>query len=82
MIDKGIGIGKKDLKDMFKPFYKTKDKNSIKMNSNGHGLGLNISYRLSKLLGGNLSVESQLGVGTEFTILLPGSRPKRPQTKN
>lgn len=72
--DTGIGIGKKDLKDMFKPFYKTRDKNSQAMNSNGHGLGLNISHRLSKLLGGNLSVESELGVGTTFTILLPGCR--------
>lgn len=43
---------------MFTAFFRTNDKQSLELNATGHGLGLNICYKIAKLLGGNLSVES------------------------
>jgi two-component system sensor histidine kinase/response regulator len=46
-----------DVKSLFiKPFYQTSDEKSKSLNQNGHGLGLNISYNIAKLLGGSLEV--------------------------
>ena len=40
--DSGIGISNQDLRNMFKPFFKTTNSNSQAKNSGGHGLGLSI----------------------------------------
>jgi two-component system NtrC family sensor kinase len=61
--DTGHGIPPENLTRIFEPFFTTKD--------SGSGLGLSISYELVKTLGGDLSVVSQVGVGTTFTIRLP-----------
>ncbi len=61
--DTGIGIPQKELSKIFDPFYTTKEK--------GTGLGLAISYNIIKKLNGILSVESELGKGTIFTITIP-----------
>lgn len=68
--DDGCGISKADRKHIFDPFFSTRKA------SEGTGLGLSITYGLIKELGGNMSVESEVGVGTTFTIVLPLHPPK------
>lgn len=70
MIDHGIGISNSDLKNLFTPFFVTTDKKSKELNHNGHGLGLSISHKIAKKLCGSLTVESMIGEGTTFTLLL------------
>jgi PAS domain S-box-containing protein len=67
LIDTGHGIAPDNLARIFEPFFTTKD--------TGSGLGLSISYELVKELGGDMSVMSELGVGTTFTIRLPIAPP-------
>jgi len=63
--DSGCGISESDLKRIFEPFFSTKT------GKGGTGLGLSITYGLIQELGGSISVRSQLGKGTEFTVRLP-----------
>ncbi len=63
--DNGIGIPKDKIKHIFEPFYTTKEKGK------GTGLGLSISYGIIQKLGGNISVESEVGKGTTFIIDIP-----------
>lgn len=61
--DEGTGIPEKYLTKVFDPFFTTKNK--------GRGLGLATSYSIMKNHNGQLYVESEMGVGTTFTIFLP-----------
>lgn len=61
--DKGPGIPPKRLEKIFQPFFTTK--------GHGTGLGLYITRRVIEELGGTIDVESQVGVGTTFSICLP-----------
>ena len=61
--DEGIGIPEENLKQIFEPFYTTRD--------NGSGLGLSISYKIIEAHDGDISVESQPDKGTTFTVQLP-----------
>lgn len=63
--DDGCGIPDADLKRIFDPFFSTKKK------TGGTGLGLSITYGLVQELGGTMSVDSEIGVGTTFTITMP-----------
>ncbi len=63
--DEGCGIGAEELDRIFEPYYTTKD--------NGTGLGLAISHSVVTRHDGTLSVRSQKGEGTEFSIRLPAS---------
>jgi len=65
--DNGKGIPEADIKKIFEPFFTTKK-------SGGTGLGLSITYGIVKKLGGEIAVESKLGVGTTFTVILPEQR--------
>jgi signal transduction histidine kinase len=63
--DSGCGIPPSDLKRIFEPFFSTKT------GKGGTGLGLSITYGLIQELGGSISVRSEVGKGTEFTVQLP-----------
>ena len=67
--DTGVGITPAELRRIFEPFYQVAGPgNGVRR---GTGLGLSISRDLVKLLGGNLRVVSEAGVGTTFTLILP-----------
>jgi len=69
--DTGCGIKAEDLPRIFEPFFSTKCY-ADKPDKRGLGLGLTICKELVEEDGGELSVESRVGAGTTFTILLPG----------
>lgn len=68
--DTGSGISKENLSKIFNPFFTTKPPGK------GTGLGLSISHRIIDKLGGHISVTSELGHGTTFTIRLPREQEK------
>jgi len=65
--DTGEGIPEEIRANIFNPFFTTK------ANRNGGGLGLYIVYNEISKLNGNISVESEVGKGTTFTIKLPAN---------
>jgi len=71
--DQGIGISSKALGKIFDPYFTTK--------SNGTGLGLATSYSIIHKHNGEISVNSQEGSGTEFTIRLPALTEKGKKIK-
>lgn len=68
--DTGSGIPEEDLPFVFERFYKA-DKARTRGKKSGTGLGLSIVKHLVNAHGGNVSVRSQLGVGTVFVVELP-----------
>ena len=67
VVDDGVGIPKEHLERIFEPFFTTKE-------GSGTGLGLSITYGIVKKLGGEIRVDSSVGEGTRFTVVLPVSR--------
>lgn len=67
--DTGIGIPKDALTEIFEPFYQANSGNA--RSHGGIGLGLHIVKRVLGVLGGNITVQSTAGVGSEFRITLP-----------
>jgi signal transduction histidine kinase len=63
--DSGCGISKEAIDQIWDPFFTTKDVGQ------GTGLGLAVTYNIVKRLGGEISVESQLGRGSKFTVRMP-----------
>ncbi|WP_421849451.1 ATP-binding protein [Marinomonas sp.] len=66
--DTGIGIAPEEQKQIFEQFYQVSHFNP---NIRGTGLGLSITQRLVELMGGTISVESEVGVGSTFSIAIP-----------
>lgn len=66
--DNGAGIPPEQLKRVFEPFFTTKDPGK------GTGLGLSTSYHIIKQHGGEIQVDSKIGAGTTFTVLLPAPK--------
>jgi signal transduction histidine kinase len=66
--DNGCGVSPENRAKLFTPFFTTKEVGV------GMGLGLTIVHRVVRSLGGNVSLSSQVGVGTEFTIRLPSKQ--------
>ncbi len=74
-IDTGVGITEEDMKVIFEKFRQgtssAPDGDAMKREHSGSGLGLSIVKELCKLLNGEITVESELGVGSTFTVRLP-----------
>ncbi len=64
--DTGKGIAKEDIKHIFDRFYQVRNSNK-----DGTGIGLAIVKAFTELQGGTAKVESEVGKGSEFTIILP-----------
>jgi two-component system, NtrC family, sensor kinase len=73
--DTGAGIPAEDIPHIFDPFFTTKEVGK------GTGLGLSVTYGILQKHGGGIEVQSEKGVGTTFTIILPcekqGCEPER-----
>ncbi|WP_456276837.1 ATP-binding protein [Bacillus sp. AK128] len=63
--DTGIGMTPRQVEQIGSPYYSTKDK--------GTGVGLTITYRIIRNMNGKISVQSEKGMGTSFTIELPST---------
>ncbi len=68
--DTGVGIPREELEKIFDPFYTTKEAGK------GTGLGLSLSYDIVKRFKGDIKVESEVGKGTTFTVVLPVEKVK------
>lgn len=62
--DKGTGMSKKQLERLGKPYYSTKG-------SSGTGLSMMVSFGIIRAMKGTISVNSELGKGTQFHISIP-----------
>ncbi len=71
----GCGIKPEHLEQIFEPFF------SAKPVGKGTGLGLSVSYGIVRQHGGTLEVESDVGQGTTFTVVLPSADHKPPITR-
>lgn len=69
--DTGCGIADEDINQIFTPFFTTKAPGS------GTGLGLSNCYNIVDKMGGRIRVKSEIGVGTEFTIIFPANDERR-----
>ncbi len=67
--DTGIGIKSEDLSKLFDSFKRLEENKN--RNIEGTGLGLNIAKQLSELMGGTITVESEYGKGSTFSICIP-----------
>lgn len=73
VIDTGIGINPKDFSELFKPFSRL---GSLKAGEEGTGLGLHLSQKLARLLGGSIEFESNPEGGSIFVLVLrPSENP-------
>ena len=71
--DTGVGIAEEAKKRIFEPFFTTKPFTNT-------GLGLSMSYGIVKRFGGEIEVESKVGQGTTFTIILPIGEDEKEET--
>ena len=71
--DQGAGIEKNYMDKIFDPFFTTKQK--------GSGLGLTSAFSIVRSHNGRITVESEIGIGTTFTIYLPAALGKTPEEK-
>ena len=69
IVDTGIGIAPDQIKRLFQPFVQVES--ALNRNYDGSGLGLALVKRLVELHGGEVSLTSELGVGSCFTIAIP-----------
>lgn len=65
--DDGIGIAPKDMEAIFTPFFRGENKSY----TDGNGIGLALTQRIISLHRGSIEVQSEIGLGTTFTVQLP-----------
>jgi signal transduction histidine kinase len=70
--DYGIGIGSSELPHIFEPFYRSPKVATAQIR--GTGLGLFLAKHLAEVMGGRISVVSEVGVGSIFTLHLPAAQ--------
>ncbi|MEM7802526.1 MAG: tetratricopeptide repeat-containing sensor histidine kinase, partial [Chloroflexota bacterium] len=75
VVDTGIGIGSALLPNLFQPFKQAN--NNYNREHEGTGLGLAICKQLTELMEGKIEVESEVGFGSKFTVLLPIAKKER-----
>lgn len=75
--DRGLGISSADLPHIFDPFYRSAQ--VVAAQIHGTGLGLSIARRSAEAYGGRLTVVSEVGEGSLFTLHLPVPEPARAQ---
>ncbi|MFT5639857.1 MAG: signal transduction histidine kinase [Paracoccaceae bacterium] len=69
--DQGIGMTEEQLESIFEPF--TQADSSTSKRFGGTGLGLTITREFSRLMGGDVTVDSRIGEGTTFTMKVLGN---------
>ncbi len=77
--DTGIGISETDIPHVFEQFYRADPSRNRK--SGGTGLGLAIARNMARAHGGDITLVSEVGVGTTFTISIPCSKPSKERNK-
>jgi len=68
VVDNGPGIAEENMEHIFTPFFTTKSPGE------GTGIGLAVSLRIINQLGGTINVDSALGKGTVFSVVIPANR--------
>src|SRR5450759_538234 len=73
MADTGVGIAAENIEEIFEPFWQAEQTATRK--TGGTGLGLSVTRKLARLLGGDVTVASRVGIGTIFLLTLPMKAP-------